>query len=78
MDLIRQTIAELVGKKIKVFFKYSTITYNIKKSGVLVACDDKFFVIDEIKDGRSTYTYDFVSSVMEDKEWLLIYYYGYV
>jgi hypothetical protein len=67
-ELIRQQITELIGKKIKVFFKYSNVTYNIKKSGVLIGCDEKFFVVDEIKDGRSTYSYDFVSAVMEDKE----------
>jgi len=66
-DLIRKQIAELKGKKIKLFFKYTTVTYNIKKSGILLDCDDKFFVVDEIKDGVSTYSYDFVTAVMEDR-----------
>ena len=66
-DLIRRQIAELKGKKIKIFFKYATVDYNIKKSGKLIDCDDKFFVVDEIKDGVSTYSYDFVTAVMEDK-----------
>lgn len=66
-ELIKKEIKELNGKKIKVFFKYATVSYNIKKSGLLISCDDKFFVLDEIKDGRSTYSYDFVSAVMEDK-----------
>jgi hypothetical protein len=67
-DLIRKQIAELKGKKIKIFFKYATVNYNIKKSGLLLDCDDKFFVVDEIKDGKSTYSYDFVTAVMEDRE----------
>ena len=67
VDLIRKQISELKGKKIKIFFKYATVDYNIKKSGMLLDCDEKFFVVDEIKDGVSTYSYDFVIAVMEDK-----------
>jgi hypothetical protein len=66
-DLIRRQIAELKGKKIKLFFKYATVDYNIKKSGMLKDCDDKFFVVDEVKDGISTYSYEFVTAVMEDR-----------
>jgi len=66
-ELIISEMKKLKGKNIKVFFKYSTVTYNIKKSGLLLEADDKFFIIDESQDGRSTYSYDFVSSVMEDK-----------
>ena len=67
-ELIRKQITELKGKKIKIFFKYNNVSYNIKKSGKLLDCDDKFFVVDEIKDGHSTYSYEFVTAVMEDKE----------
>jgi len=67
-DLIRKELVNFLGKNIIVFFKYATISYNIRKSGKLLSCDDKFFVVDEIKDGRSTYSYDFVVQVMEDKE----------
>lgn len=67
-DLIRKQLTELKGKKIKVFFKYASVDYNIKKSGVVLDSDDKFFILDEVKDGRSTYSYDFVTAVMEDKE----------
>ena len=66
-DLIKTELKLLLGKNIIVFFKYATISYNIRKSGKLLAIDDKFFVMDEIKDGRSTYSYDFVVQVMEDK-----------
>jgi len=66
-ELIRRQIAELKGKKIKILFKYANVSYNLKKSGILLDCDEKFFVVDEIKDGRSTYSYDFVTAVMEDK-----------
>ena len=67
-DLIRAELKKLLGKKIIIFFKYITISYNIKKSGKLVAIDDKFFVVEEVKDGRSTYAYDYVVQVMEDKQ----------
>jgi hypothetical protein len=67
-DLIRTELKNLLGKNIIVFFKYVTISYNIKKSGKLLAIDDKFFVMDEVKDGRSTYSFDFVVQVMEDKK----------
>ena len=59
---------ELKGKKIIVFFKYSNIGYNIRKSGLLLDCDDKFFVLDEIRDGKTTYSYEFVVQVMEERE----------
>ena len=68
IDLIRKQIKNLIGKKVKVFFKYNTISYNIKKSGKLLECDDKFFIIDEVKDGVSGYSYEFVNAVMEDKQ----------
>lgn len=66
--MIRKEIARLKGKKIKVFFKYNHIDYNVKKSGVVIDCDDKFFIVDEIMDGRSTYSYDWVISLEEDKK----------
>lgn len=67
-ELIRKQIAELKGKKIKVFFKYANVDYNIKKSGIVLDSDDKFFILDEIKDGHSTYSYDFITAVLEEKE----------
>ncbi len=66
-ELIKTEIRLLKGKKVIVFFKYATLSYNIRKSGMLLNCDDKFFVLDEIKDGRTTFSYDFVVEVMEDK-----------
>jgi len=66
-ELIKTELKLLLGKKIIVFFKYSTLAYNVRKSGKLLAVDDKFFVVDEIKDGRTTFSYDFVVEVMEDK-----------
>ena len=66
-ELIKTELKLLLGKNVIVFFKYATISYNIRKSGKLLAVDDKFFVVDEVKDGRSTYAYDFVVQVMEDK-----------
>ena len=65
--MIKKGLKEMKGKKIIVFFKYNNIPYNTKKSGKLIDCDDKFFILDEIRDGVSTYSYDFVISVMEDK-----------
>ena len=67
MELIRKQMLELKGKKIIVFLKYAHINYPIKKSGTLLDCDDKFFVLDEIKDGKSTYVYDYVVQVMEER-----------
>jgi len=67
-DLIKKQIEEMKGKKVIVFFKYDTVHYLIKKSGLVLDCDDKFFVLDEIKDGHSTYSYDFVASVQEEKK----------
>lgn len=67
MELIRKEMKNLIGKKIKVFFRYATVDYAIKKSGILLECDNKFFVLDEVQDGRSVYSYDFVISVLEDK-----------
>ena len=66
-DLIKEELNRMIGKKIIVFFKYATVSYNIRKSGKLLECDDKFFVVDEVKDGRSTFSYDFISQVLEDK-----------
>ena len=67
-DLIKKELQNLVGKNIIVFFKYATISYNIKKSGKLLACDDRHFVLDEVKDGRTTFSYDFVVQVFEDNQ----------
>lgn len=67
-ELIRKEFLRLRGKIIKVFFKYATVDYNIKKSGKLIDCDDKFFILEDIKDGRQTYSYDFVISLEEGKE----------
>ena len=67
-ELIRKEIGEMKGKKIIVFFKYNNIPYLIKKSGIVLDCDERFFIVDEIKDGKSTYSYDFVASVMEEKK----------
>lgn len=66
-DLIKSELKLLLNKNIIVFFKYATVSYNIRKSGKLLAVDDKFFVVEEVKDGRSTYSYDFVVQVMEDR-----------
>jgi hypothetical protein len=66
-ELIKKELGDLIGKNIIVFFRYATLSYNIKKSGKLIAMDEKHFVIDEIKDGRTTYSFDFVIQVMEDK-----------
>ena len=67
-ELIRKEFLRLKGKIIKVFFKYATVDYNIKKSGKLIDCDDKFFILDDIKDGRQAYSYDFVISLEEGKD----------
>jgi len=66
-ELIKTEIKLLVGKKVIVFFKYSTLAYNVRKSGKVLAADDKFFVLDERDDGRASYSYDFVVEVKEDK-----------
>lgn len=66
-ELIKTELKMLLGKNVIVYFKYATISYNIRKSGKVLAVDDKFFVLDEVQDGRSTYSYDFVVQVMEDK-----------
>lgn len=67
-DLIKKELEGMIGKKIIVFFKYATISYNIRKSGKLIACDDTHFVLDERDDGRSTYSYNFITQVLEDKD----------
>ena len=64
-DTIRQALKDMIGKDIAIFFKYPNITYNIKKSGKLLDCDDKFIVVQEVKDGKSFYSYDFIVSVSE-------------
>lgn len=66
MDLIRKEVKRLLGKKAIVFFKYAHIEYLIKKSGVVIDCDDDHFIIQEIKDGRSIYAYTFVKQIVED------------
>lgn len=67
-EIIKKEVLRLKGKKAKIFFRYNNISYNIKKSGTILDCDDKFFVIDEVQDGRTTYSYDFVISLEEDKK----------
>lgn len=66
-ELIKKELKQLTGKNIIVFFRYGHLNYNIKKSGLLIECDDKHFVLDERMDGRTTYSYEFVVQVMEDK-----------
>jgi hypothetical protein len=65
IELIQKEISELKGKKVLVFFKYNNIPYLIKKSGIVLDCDDKFFILDEIIDGKSTYSYDNVNQIKE-------------
>jgi len=67
MELIRNRMKELIGKNIIIFFKYSAVDYNIKKSGKVLECDEKHFVLDEVQDGKSIYAYDFIVQIMEDK-----------
>jgi len=67
LDLIKKEMRELIGKKIIVFFRFSKMDYNIKKSGTLISLDENHFVLEEIKDGRSTYSYQFIVQIMEDK-----------
>jgi len=66
-ELIKKELKQLVGRKIIVFFRYGHLDYNIKKSGLLIECDDKHFTVDERVDGRSTFSYEFVVQVMGDK-----------
>lgn len=66
-ELIIKTMKELINKKIKVYFKYDSLSYNIRKSGILKDCDESNFVLDEIKDGTSVYSYSNVANVVEDK-----------
>lgn len=67
-DLIKKEMEGLIGKNISVFFKYVTISYNIRKSGKLIACEDTRFILDEIDDGISPYSYNFITQVKEDKD----------
>ena len=66
-ELIIKTMKDMIGKNIKVYFKYDSLSYNIRKSGVLKDCDKFNFVLDEIKDGTSVYSYSNVANVVEDK-----------
>jgi hypothetical protein len=66
-ELIKTEIKLLKGKKVILFFKYAHLQYNIRKSGIILDCDDKFFIVQEVKDGRTTFSYDFIVEVMEDK-----------
>lgn len=65
IELIQKSMNELKGKRVIVFFKYNNIPYLIKKSGKVIDCDDKFFTLDEVIDGRSIYSYDNVNQIKE-------------
>jgi len=67
-ELIIKTMKDMIGKNIKVYFKYDSLSYNIRKAGKLKDCDESNFVLDEIKDGTSVYSYSNVANVVEAKD----------
>jgi len=58
MEVMREIIK--VGEVIKVFFKYPNVNHIIIKSGEVISADDKSFILNEIKDGKTVYSYEFV------------------
>jgi len=65
-DIVRKELERLVGKKVILFFRYSTFSYNVRKSGKLLEVGKDFFIIDEIQDGRSTFSTEFLVSIKEE------------
>ena len=64
MDAMRGLIVK--GKYIKIFFKYPEVDKLIIKSGLVLETSEDSFILEEVKDGVSGYSYDYVIEVRED------------
>lgn len=52
-------------QKIQIIFKYPEFTRRTIKSGFVVRVDEDSFDFDELLDGHSTFSYDFITEINE-------------
>lgn len=57
--------AKVNSEKIKIIFQYPASLKAIIKSGNILSVDEDSFTMDEIFDGESTYSYDFIVEVVK-------------
>jgi len=64
----KSKLNELIGKKIKLIFKYPHFNKFTYKRGILLEVGEDCFCVQEIKDGESTYGFSFLIEFQEVKE----------
>jgi len=55
--------ALISSEKVKIIFQYPASDRAIIKSGVVLEVDEDSFTLNEVRDGESTYSYDYVIEV---------------
>lgn len=51
------------SEKVKIIFQYPASDRAVIKSGYVIEVDEDSFTMDEVRDGDSTYSYDYVIEV---------------